>query len=351
MFEYIIKQVYFSNTIKDYLISLGILILLTIIIKLANFFILKYLSSLSMKTSTKLDDFFIRTLDSKIVPLLYFGSFYAAVSRLVLAPALVKTVNFLGLALLALYGASFASTVIIYLLQLYWTRKGKKPAQDYILKIITKLIQILIWTFAVITLLDNFIEIDALIAGLGIGGIAIGFAAQAILQDIFSYFSIFLDRPFEIGDFIVIGEYKGTVEHIGLKTTRLRSINGEQLIFSNGDLTSSRVSNFKRMDTRRIVFSLGVTYDTSSEKLKAIPDIIKNIINEQKDILLDRVHFSSFGDFSLKFEAVYFVNNSDFNKYMDIQQEINYRVKEAFEKQGIEFAYPTHTLFVNKPRS
>lgn len=351
MFEDIIKQVYFSNTIKDYLISLGILILLTIIIKLVNFFILKYLSSLSMKTSTKLDDFFIRTLDRKIVPLLYFGSFYAAVSRLVLAPALVKAVNFLGLALLALYGASFASTVIIYLLQLYWTRKGKKPAQDYILKIITKLIQILIWTFAVITLLDNFIEIDALIAGLGIGGIAIGFAAQAILQDIFSYFSIFLDRPFEVGDFIVIGEYKGTVEHIGLKTTRLRSINGEQLIFSNGDLTSSRVSNFKRMDTRRVVFSLGVTYDTGFEKLKAIPEIIKNIINEQKDILLDRVHFASYGDFSLKFEAVYFVNNSDYNKYMDIQQEINYRVKEAFEKQGIEFAYPTHTLFVNRPRS
>lgn len=351
MIDEISKQVYFNNTIQDYLISLGVLILLTIFIKLVNYFILMRLSSLIKKTNTKLDDFFIQTLDRKVLPLLFYGSFYAAVSRLILAPVLIKIINFLGLALLAIYGASFASTVIIYLLQLYWTKKGKKSTQDYALKLITKLIQIIIWAFAIITLLDNFIEIDALIAGLGIGGIAIGFAAQAILQDIFSYFSIFLDRPFEVDDFIVIGEYKGTVEHIGLKTTRLRSINGEQLIFSNGDLTSSRVSNFKRMETRRVLFTIGVTYDTSVDKLKAIPEIIKSIILNIKDIQLDRVHFASYGDFSLKFETVYFVNNSDYNKYMDIQQEINYRLKEEFEKQGIEFAYPTHTLFVNNPRS
>ena len=196
--------------------------------------------------------------------------------------------------------------------------------------------------------MDNLgIKISALVAGLGIGGIAIALAAQTVLGDLFSCFIIFFDRPFVIGDFIVIGEFKGTVDHVGLKTTRLISLGGEQLIFSNTDLTNSRIRNYKRMDRRRIVFQLGVTYQTTLMQLKKIPQIIEEIITQIPDATFDRTHFASYGDFSLNFEIVYYVNDRDYNKYMVIQQEINFKIKEAFEKEGIEFAYPTQTVFLS----
>jgi small-conductance mechanosensitive channel len=198
-------------------------------------------------------------------------------------------------------------------------------------------------------LLDNLgFEISAVIAGLGIGGIAIALAAQAILGDLFSYFVIFFDRPFEIGDFIVIGDKKGNVEYIGIKTTRLRSLSGEQLVFSNTDLTNSRIQNFRRMERRRVVFKLGVVYETPGNQLAEIPVIVKEIIDEQPDVTFDRGHFASYGDFSLNFEFVYYVMSSDYNKYMDTQQAINLKIYQEFEKRGIVFAYPTQTLYLNK---
>ena len=191
------------------------------------------------------------------------------------------------------------------------------------------------------------VKISALIAGLGIGGIAIALAAQTILGDLFSCFIIFFDRPFVTGDFIIIGEFKGTVDKIGLKTTRLISLGGEQLIFSNTDLTNSRIRNYKRMDRRRIVFEFGVIYQTTLTQLKKIPQIVEEIITQIPETTFDRAHFASYGDFSLNFEVVYYVNDRDYNKYMNIQQEINFQIKETFEKEGIEFAYPTQTLFLS----
>ena len=197
--------------------------------------------------------------------------------------------------------------------------------------------------------MDNLgFKISTVIAGLGIGGVAVGLASQAILKDLFSYFSIIFDRPFEVGDFIIIGEYLGSVEHIGAKTTRIRSLSGEQLIFSNTDLTDSRVRNYKRMEKRRVLFRLGVVYQTSLKQLKEIPGIIETVIKNVNDTIFDRAHFLSYGDFSLVFEIVYYVIGADYNKYMDIQQQINFAIKEEFERKGIEFAYPTQTLFVQK---
>jgi small-conductance mechanosensitive channel len=197
--------------------------------------------------------------------------------------------------------------------------------------------------------MDNLgFEISAVIAGLGIGGIAVALAAQAVLGDLFSYFSILFDKPFELGDFVIVDGHMGTIEHIGIKTTRIRSLGGEQLIFSNTDLTGSRLRNYKRMEQRRIVFKLGVTYQTPIEKLKGIPSVIKNIITNIEETRFDRAHFSGFGDFSLDFEVVYHVLTGDYNRYMDTQQDINLQIAEEFERQGIEFAYPTQTLFLEK---
>ncbi|MCD6311734.1 MAG: mechanosensitive ion channel family protein, partial [Elusimicrobia bacterium] len=209
--------------------------------------------------------------------------------------------------------------------------------------------KVIVWSAALLFFLDNIgIEITSVLAGLGIGGVAIALAAQAVLGDLFSYFSIFFDRPFEVGDFVIVGEYMGTVEYIGMKTTRIRSLGGEQVIFSNSDLTNSRLKNYKRMLQRRVVFKVGVTYETPTEKLKAIPGVIKKAVEDAGNTVFDRSHFSSFGDFSLDFETVYYVKSGDYNKYMDAQQEINLTLKKEFEERMIDFAYPTQLVYLNK---
>ena len=197
-------------------------------------------------------------------------------------------------------------------------------------------------------LLDNLgFDISAVVASLGIGGVAIALASQGILQDLFSYFSILLDRPFELGDFIIVGDYLGTVEYVGIKTTRLRSISGEEIVIANTDLTGSRIRNFKRMRQRRIVFKFGVVYETSADLLAKIPVIIKEIINHTEHATFDRAHFSGYGEYSLDFEVVYFINTSDYNVYMNAQQQINLAVKAKFARHNIEFAYPTQINYFN----
>jgi len=209
--------------------------------------------------------------------------------------------------------------------------------------------KIILWTILLLLFLSNLgYDISALIAGLGIGGIAVALALQNILRDLFASLSIVIDKPFVIGDFVIVGEYLGTVEHIGLKTTRIRSLSGEQLVFANGDLLNSRIRNYKRMAERRIAFSIGVTYGTPYEKLQAIPGMIREIIDAQDKTRFDRAHFKEYGDFSLNFEIVYYVLVPDYNIYMDTQQGINMELYRRFEKEGIEFAYPTQTLYINR---
>jgi small-conductance mechanosensitive channel len=207
-----------------------------------------------------------------------------------------------------------------------------------------------VWTLGLIFLLDNLgYNVTAVVTGLGIGGIAIALAVQKILGDLFCYFVIFFDRPFEIGDFIIVDDFKGTIEHVGLKTTRLRSLDGEELIFSNTDLTNSRIHNYKKMFRRRVVFKIGVEYSTTEEQLKKIPAIITEIIKGISSISLDRVHFTSFGSFSLDYEIVYYVESGEYNFYMDIQQDINLKIYKAFAAEGISFAFPTQTLLMQAP--
>jgi small-conductance mechanosensitive channel len=209
-----------------------------------------------------------------------------------------------------------------------------------------------VWTIVLLLVLDNIpgLQVTTLIASLGIGGIAIGLAIQNILADLFASLSIALDKPFVIGDFIIVGDYRGTVEHIGLKSTRVRSLSGEQLVFGNGDLLGSRIQNFKRMFRRRVVFNVGVTYQTTAEQLAAVPVKLREIVEAQENTTFDRAHFQEFGDFSLNFEIVYFVEGPDYALYMDIQQAINLEILRYFENAGIEFAYPTQTVLLQSQR-
>ena len=210
--------------------------------------------------------------------------------------------------------------------------------------------RIALWAIVLLLILDNLgVDVTALVAGLGIGGIAIALAVQNVLSDLFASLSIVLDKPFIPGDFVVVGDMAGSVEHIGIKTTRIRSISGEQLIFSNTDLLGSRIRNFGRMRERRVVFSLGVTYQTPADKLERIPGIIREAIEGQEQVRFDRSHFASYGDSALNFETVYYVGSSDYATHMDILQSVNLAVYRRFATEGIEFAYPTQTLFVEKP--
>jgi small-conductance mechanosensitive channel len=204
-----------------------------------------------------------------------------------------------------------------------------------------------IWAFVVLLTLDNLgIDITALVAGLGIGGIAVALAVQNIFGDLFASLSITLDRPFDVGDFLIVGDVLGTVETIGIKSTRLRSLSGEQIVMPNADLLGSRVRNYGRMMERRVLFTIGVTYETPVEAIERIPELIRETIEAQSDTRFDRSHFAKHGAASLDFETVYYVLSPDYNRYMDIQQAINLRLHRQFAKLGIDFAYPTQKLFL-----
>jgi small-conductance mechanosensitive channel len=193
-------------------------------------------------------------------------------------------------------------------------------------------------------------DVTALITGLGVGGIALALAVQNILGDLFGALAIVVDKPFVVGDTISVDTLTGTVEQIGLKTTRLRSVNGEQLIFSNADLLKSRIRNFKRMQERRVLFFIGVTYDTPPDVVARIPTMIREAIEAQSPVRFDRSHFSGYGDSALNFESVYYVLSSDFLAHMDILQAVNLTILRRFAAEGIEFAYPTRTVLLQNPR-
>jgi small-conductance mechanosensitive channel len=348
MLPQIVEMTFFQNRVLDYIIFVAIIVIGFIIIKIAKATVLASVKRWSQKTATTFDDFLIHIFEKSILPLLYYGAFYLGTRSLTLHPTLSKAIDVIGVILLTFLGIRFLSALIEHFIKNFWLREAEGP-KAISFKGLLPALKILIWGLGIIFLLDNLgFKISTVIAGLGIGGIAVAMASQAVLGDLFSYFAILFDRPFEVGDFIIVGDLMGSVEHIGIKTTRIRSLGGEQLVFSNTDLTNSRVRNYKRMEKRRVVFKLGVTYDTSLEKVKEIPEILRSTITCLPDAAFDRAHFSSYGDFSLNFEVVYYTLSGDYNKYMDIQQEINFAIKAAFEQREIEFAFPTQTLFINR---
>lgn len=339
----------FGNTIFDYTVALGLFIGGIITVIVFNKFILRRIIKWTDSTATKIDDLLVKTIQKSLIPVFYFGVFYLSIKSLLLSPDFNKWINIATTTVITYIIVKTIVSAVNLLLGSYFKKDSDTAQREKQLRGLRGLFTFIIWAIALVFLLDNLgIKITAVVAGLGIGGIAVALAAQAVLGDLFSYFVIFFDKPFEVGDFIIVGDKLGVVEYIGIKTTRIRALGGEQLIFSNTDLTSSRVHNYKKMERRRVVFTLGVIYQTPSQILKTIPQIVKDIIEKQEDAAFDRGHFASYGDFSLNFEFVYYVTGADYNKYMDIQQAINLSIFEAFEKEGIEFAYPSQTLFVNK---
>ena len=340
---------FLGNTVREYLTSAGVFVGVLFVLPIARAIILRRLKAFSERTANDLDDLLHDLLRRVVGPVVYlFTALYFGTLFLTLPESLGLLVQSLLVIVLAIKVAQVLQRLSAYGIR-KWTEQTAKedPASAAMLKNVTWVVQLMIWTATVLFIFDNLgINITAFVASLGIGGVAVALAAQSVLGDAFSSFAIFLDKPFQVGDFIIVGDLLGTVEQVGFKTTRIRSLGGEQLIFSNSDLTSSRIKNYKRMRERRIVFSIGVVYQTHVEQVKAISPMIKRVVEEHEYARFDRAHFKSFGDFALIYEVVFYVLRPDYNTYMDVQQSINVRLIEEFQKAGIEFAYPTQQLYV-----
>lgn len=342
--------VVFENTLQAYLIVAVVIAVGMLVVRLFKRTLLAWLKRVVQRSASTFDDFLVEGIGNAFLPLLYFGVVYFALKSLVLPIWLNRALDIAGMFLWVFLITRLIIFAVHYFLKEHLKRRGRAETGFQQIKGITLILSVLIWIIATLFFISNLgYNVATLLTGLGIGGIAIALATQNIIADLFNYFVLFFDRPFEIGDFIVVEDKSGTIESIGIKTTRVRALTGEQLVFSNTDLTNSRLHNFKRMQRRRIVFTTGVMYDTPKEKLAIIPGILQNAVTNQADTLFDRAHFSSFGEFSLVFETVYFVLSDDFNKYMDINQAINFFIYDAFKREGVAFAYPTQNLIVRNP--
>jgi len=349
MMSEILGYEFYHNRISEYLICLAVLAAGILAVVVVKNIVIRRLRAWAETTHSHYDDFLVGRIRKTAIPLAYLGIVQASFRILHLTPRAERILDMAGIVLMAVLGILFAVALIHFAFQEYIRKQGEDPSRDRVLKAAGSLVNVLAWVVGILFMLDNLgFRVSTVVAGLGIGGIAVALAAQAVLGDLFAYFTILFDRPFEIGDFIIVGDHMGTIERFGIKTTRITSLGGEQIVISNKDLTDSRVRNYKRMEKRRVMFRLGVTYQTPAEALRGIPGVIADIFRDIEGATLDRAHFASYGNSSLDFEIVYYVEGNDYLKYMDIQQTVNLRVYEEFEKRGIEFAYPTQTLFVNK---
>lgn len=328
---------YFGNKVSDYLVCIGIIVAAALIIKVFRAVFLKNLDKRAQKTKSKVLEFISINTDRFIIPLLYLAAVYTGITFLYLPRYLRRDVDIASIVITTFFAVRFIILLINYSIGYFF--KARNEGETTSLKGISTFISIAAWFIGFMFLLDNLgFKISTVIAGLGIGGIAVALAAQAVLGDFFSYFVIFFDRPFQIGDYITVDDKQGVVEKIGIKTTRLTSLTGEEIIFPNSNLTNSRIHNFKRMDHRRVAFKTVVAGQTPVGSLKEIPDILKKIIGDIEDAKFDRSNLQSLSDNKFNFETVYYVTGPDYKKYMDIQQAINIRMYEEFENRGIKTA-------------
>ncbi|MGP8434247.1 mechanosensitive ion channel family protein [Paraburkholderia fungorum] len=302
---------------------------------------------LAGRTSTKLDDMIVEVLKSTRRATIAFSSLLFGAGFLGLNDKWEARINHVWFLLIGIQLAVWINRGVAVWTAGRLASSGSATHNPVITTMLSWMFRGLLWSVLLLAVLANMgVNITAFIASLGVGGVAVALAVQSILSDLFASLAIGLDKPFEIGDFIVFGDIAGTIEHIGLKTTRIRSLSGEEIVCSNTELLKNTIHNYKRMSERRIVFGFGVTYDANPEQLRAIPDKVRQAVNDAGNTRFDRAHFKQFGESSLDFEVVYYVTDPSFNLYMDIQQKINLTLMGELADAGVEFAFPTHTLHV-----
>ena len=341
----LLEHIVYGNSVTDWLVALGIAAGAAVLLLLMRRTVPSWFAAYARRTKTRVDDTIAEILTATKPAFLVVVALYLGAQYLALPDKTARIVGGIALVALLLQAGAWGQRGIALALRL---KKETDAAGATTLAVLGFVGRIVLWSVVLLMILDNLgVNITALVASLGIGGIAVALAVQNILGDIFASLSIALDRPFAIGDFIVVGDVLGTVEYIGLKTTRIRSLSGEQIVFSNADLLKSCIRNYKRMTERRVVFGFGVVYQTPYDKLECIPAMVREAIESQPKTRFDRAHFREYGDSALVFEAVYYVLDPEYNVYMDTQQAVNLALFRRFQTEGIGFAYPTRTVYLN----
>lgn len=344
--EPFMDMVFYGNTVEQYLFALGILLITLVIIKIFKNYILGKIKKLAEKTDTLVDDVIVASIERIGLKFYFAVSLYIAL-RLLVLPVFIYDITY----------AMMVIIIVYYLVRvgIIWIEFFTKKIQDdeesdtHSIEIVGKIVKVILWIFAGVFLLQFLgYDVTTLIAGLGIGGIAIAFALQNVLGDVFASFTIYYDKPFKKGDYIVVGQDSGTVITTGLKSTRIQTLQGDELVISNKLLTEERIHNYKKMRERRINFKFGIEYGTPTKKMKKIEPIVKKIFEEIPEAKLHSIKFFTFGDFSLIYDVIYFVKNKDYLVYQTVQEKINYGIKEAFEKEEIKLALPAHILYIKK---
>jgi small-conductance mechanosensitive channel len=337
-----------------YVEAVIIFVALVVIFKIIIAGVVARLKSLSKKTKTGVDDVFVSAIESIRFWVYTIAAFFLALQPFSLPQTLDKIITAIFLLALVWQIIEIAVKFVDYFAMRVIERDedgdGESDPNSLVASHMLSLFaRIVLWVLGLLFVLSNLgIEVMSLVAGLGIGGIAIAFALQGILSDLFSSLSLYLDKPFRIGDFIVIGQDSGYVEKIGIKTTRIKTLQGEELVVSNSELTTARVQNFKKMKERRSTMQFGVTYETPQEKVEKIPAMVEKLFNEIPNARLDRVHFTTLGDSALLFDVVFYVDSPAYPDTLEAQQAFNFALIKACADEGIEFAYPTQTLYLNK---
>lgn len=329
----------------SYLKAIVVFALVFLGLMLIRMLIARQVKSIVKKTKIDFDDLVLKLIDSFGLPFYFILSFFAGISMLDVSNEIELWIQRLTFIAIVYYIVRALNTLTNYAFRKY--RENSEVQDPTATKFLAFSINILTWIIAALIVLQNFgYNVSALIGGLGIAGIAIAFALQSVLEDIFSFFSIYFDKPFKVGDFVVVGNDSGTVKKVGIKSTRIKTLQGEELVVSNKELTSARVNNYKRLNERRVEIEFGVTYETPSAKLEKLPKTIEDIVTKIEGLKFNRAHLKKFGDFALIYEVVFIVQDSSYEIYMDLRQQFNLELIRSLEKEDIEFAYPTNRILV-----
>ena len=342
--QYLKDTVFWNNSLLQYIIFA---IVLTVSFTVMNVILLILLKIL-LKVNTKFQNLFvtnlIKSIKKRTRPIIFIISSSMARSSLHLPKDLSGYWVKLVIVFIIIFLIMFVCDFISNFTENYLSKKREVVISDGIITIL----KALVWIIGFLTILSNLgVNVNTFITGLGIGGVAVAFAAQSIIADLFNYFVIVFDKPFLKGDYIQIDQDLGTVEYIGVKSTRIRRNTGEQLLISNTNLLASRIQNYRVLERRRKYMLIGVEYSTPLEKLKVIPDIIKQIIESTDYADFYSARFIEFADSSLNFEVIYYVNIADYVQYVTIVEDVNYRIIDEFNKLGVGFAFPSRTLYIN----
>lgn len=339
----------FNNPLVDWAVAVAVFFAAYAVLKLFKLYLLHRLRRWAEHTENEFDDVFVGGLEAIHWPFNLFIAMYIAQRSLALNDTFQRAMYYVLIVVVTYYVMRMVQAAVdVFLAKVMKTKKDDSKGKEG-MRLFSTLIKLGLWAIALLLVLSNLgYDVTSLVAGLGVGGIIVAFAIQNIVADLFSSLSIYFDKPFAPGDFVIVGDKMGTVKHVGLRTTRIQALAGEELVVPNSEITSTTIQNYGRMNRRRVEFSLGVTYGTDRKKLEKIPGIVQTAIESVQETEFDRAHFKSYGDFSLNYEVVYYVQSADYNQYMDIQQDINMAVYEAFGKEKIEFAFPTQTIHIEK---